>query len=446
MKPAAAFDLDVDIVELASCPPAAPAGPLREVAFRRDAWLPAEVERLRAMFAADETMDTIASALGRGRAGVADKALTLGLRRHSSRPWGELEDRMLVDRYGTVPAADLALELGRSCTSVYARAQLLELSEESSPPYNEWEDAQLRAGYARGLRADQVATLIGRTKVSVASRAWKLGLRTVFADEDWSQEEIDWLFELATEGHRYLAIIEMLVAKGFPRRTKAGLGPKLRQLGYRRGWGRRWLPEEDEAIRRAYADGASLTPLLERLGRTTCSIRWRVKELGLQGTHVMTAGFRQGPVWTSADEDLLRALYGKVPTRELAERLGRKKGGVLQRAFHLGLKHGYWRPYTADELRGFAVAFDHGLAIADLAIALERHPMTVSKYARDKLGLHFGRRRRSKPPLTLPQILALDPPPATRSLPISPRRDRLQQVLERRKSPRMLRVAKRARA
>ena len=50
------------------------------------------------------------------------------------------------------------------------------------------------------------------------------------------------------EGHRYMAIIEMLVSEGFPRRSKAGFNPRLRKLGYGRGWGRAWISDEDELL------------------------------------------------------------------------------------------------------------------------------------------------------------------------------------------------------
>jgi hypothetical protein len=64
------IDLDADIVELAPYVPSAAAAPLREVAFRPNAWLPAEVELLRALFATDVAIDAIAAEIGRPIAGV----------------------------------------------------------------------------------------------------------------------------------------------------------------------------------------------------------------------------------------------------------------------------------------------------------------------------------------------------------------------------------------
>lgn len=401
-------NLAFDVVELVPCVPATESPALREVAFRANAWTGDEIAALHSLFAADQSFDDIAKTIGRPVAGVKDKALTLGLRRYSTRKWSELEDAYLCKNYGTVAAAMIAQELGRGCPAVYVRAQLLGLSETNPPPWTAWEDAQLRAGYEQAIPLNQIAALIGRPMAGTGSRASKLGLNHPCHPLDWSEEESARALELCAEGHRYLQVRRQLVAEGFPERSKIGFGQHVRLMGYGRGWGRKWLPEEDELLRKFYADGTSLTNLGTRLARSKGSLKWRAKYLKLQGTHKTPNGFRQGPDWSPEDDTFLRANYGKMKTRDLAAALGRPKGGVFNRAFHLKLKHGYWRHYTAAELRAIDIAFRHDIAIADLAIALGRHAMTVSKYCTDKRGLNFGRRRRVRPPLTLDQILALD--------------------------------------
>lgn len=406
----ASGDLAFDIVELALWTPGDDeVHPLREVRFRANSWLPDEVATLRRMFADDMGFEEIAQHLGRGRAGVADKAWSLGLRRNSSRPWNELEDALLVERYGMIAAAVLAQELGRSCPSVYVRAQLLGLTEGKPPAWTPWEDAQLAAGYAAAKAVGQIASLIGRPFSGVISRAKILGLRHPGKPDDWSDEEMQRALELAEEGHRYLAIIEMLVAEGFPRRTKNGFGKRIRILGYGRGWGREWSADEQELLCRAYARGDNLRRLAGQLGRKPGSLKWKAEQLGLQGGHPNHDGFRQGPAWSEDDDMFLRENYGRMKTKDIARHLRRPKMGVYCRAFTLGLKTGRCGPYTADERHAYQIAYDQGIAIADLAIALDREAMTVSKYATDKLGLHFGRRSRCRPPLTLNQILALEP-------------------------------------
>lgn len=411
---AVAFDLAADVVELAPyVPPSVPAAPLREVAFRHNAWLADEIALLRSMFDEDRSIEEIAAALGRGRAGVSTKFYELGLRRNSSRPWTELDDAELIKRYGMESSSQIAQDLGRSSGAVYFRAFRLGLSEAASPPYTEWELAQVRAGYSAGVPVFQVAQLIGRTLSSVNSMACHLKIPHASAPDFWSLEETSRALSLASEGHRYLAIIEMLVEEGFPRRSKAGLGPKLKAMGYGRGWGRSWTSEEDDLLRAAYANGASLTPLTDRLGRGIYSIRWRAGELGLRGTHVSKAGWRTEPVWTEAERGIVRANYGKIPNKDLAKRLNRSLRAVYTLAHHLGLEFGNRQPYSADEDLALRIAWKHDLTISQTAAAIGRADAAVFKRMQ-KLGLSWSSPARPRLPVafegkpTLQQILTLD--------------------------------------
>jgi hypothetical protein len=119
----------VELVPLADPLPKASA-PLGEMQYRSDSWTPQEVRTLRQLFNDDTPMPEIAEAMGRGLHGVRDKVCTLGLRRHSTRPWNELEDHELIQTYGQESAATIAARFGRSCGAVYARAAILGLSEE----------------------------------------------------------------------------------------------------------------------------------------------------------------------------------------------------------------------------------------------------------------------------------------------------------------------------
>jgi hypothetical protein len=403
-------DLAPDIVELVPCPErAVPGGRLREVAYRADVWTPDEIATLERLFSDDMAIDAIAETIGRGIHGARDKIATLGLRRNSHRAWSEDEDAWLTREYGTRPASALAQDLGRACTAVYARAGVLGLTEGNSPRWTDWEDAQLRAGFDRAIPVAQIAALVGRPLSGTITRASNLGLRHPNNPPGWTEAEAARALTLTSEGHRYLAIIETMVAEGFPRRTKAGFGPRLRKLGYGRGWGRQWTPDEDALLSRVYAEGQSRTPLIERLGRTTSSINWRVEHLGLRGTHANRDGFRGGPVWTETDIATLREHYGKMPMLELAAMMGRTKASLFTRANILGLVHGYHRPWTDDERRAVALAHAHGVALPDLVAALCRNYAGVHKFA-EKQGFAFARRTRWKPTPTLQDILALAAP------------------------------------
>lgn len=412
MAGAAFMDLDVDLVELAPyVPPAASTGALREVAFRPNAWLASEVETLRTLFAADTSVENISLAIGRPHAGVRDKIVQLGLRRNSQRPWSELEDAELVNRYGQVPASVLAQELGRSCGAVYVRAQLFGLSEANPPPFTPWEDAQIRAAYGVGVPVMQVSALIGRTWMAVNSRAHKIGARHAAHPPGWSHEEMARALALAEEGGRYLLIIEQLVKEGFPRRTKSGFGPMIRKLGYGRGWGKAWTDDEDVLLTQAYESGGNLRTLGASLGRSPGSLRWRAEELGVRGTHPSPNGFRQGPNWKPEEDAFLRANYGALKPAEIGRQLGRPKGGVFNRAWQLGLEAGYWRHFTEQEDLAIRIAARQGIHASKVGRALGRVSRCVTDRAVKHLGVALPKGkggRRVGPEYTLASLLALE--------------------------------------
>ena len=402
-------DQEPILVELVSCPTnlPRPQGTLAEMPYRASAWTPEDLRTLKRLFAEDAAVEEIALALGRGRAGVADRICVLGLRRHSTRPWTAMEDADLSRRYGQIATATIASEFGRSCAAVYARAGLLDLTEGHAPPWTDWEDAQLRAGYAGDVPTAKIASIIGRPHCGLVSRASKLGLRHPSHSPDWSIAEIERAIALSEAGHRYADIRRQLAEAGFPQRSRPAFQAMMNRTGHGTGWGRFWTQEEDALLTRAYQTGASLTLLRHRLGRSQFSIRWRSEYLGLRGTHAHRNGWRTAPDWTEADIARLRAEYGKTSTPELASQMGRTRASLTTRANVMGLVHGYHRAWTPDEHRALALAHEHDVAVSDLAVALGRKFAGVHKYA-TKRGFVFGRRPRRDPAPTLAGLLALD--------------------------------------
>ena len=256
--------------------------------------------------------------------------------------------------------------------------------------------------------------LIGRPASGIATVASRLQIRHANGPRNWSGAEQHRALELAETGLRYAVVADRLHEEGFPRRPGHTVGQTLRRLGYGRGWGRPWLPEEDDLVRDAYAHGKSLTPLQSRLGRSRTSIAWRAGELGLQGTHARPNGWRTEPSWTAEDIAVLRRDYGRVPTPELARGFNRPKAGVYSKAWSLGLKHGFMRAFSGDEERAIRIARDHGISLTDLGAALDRDPAVVSKHA-IRMGVPFSARtkraprgpRRNRPPVTLAMLLAM---------------------------------------
>ncbi len=411
-------DTALNIVELVPCPGQstldAPGAPLREVAFRGDAWLPEEVDRLRAGFADDDDLQAVADSLGRTLDAVRTKVGDLGLRRDSSRPWTALDDEHLARHYGVLATSAIASDLGRTCAAVYARAGVLDLTEGNAPPYTAWEVAQIRAGYDWGIPVARLAVLVGRPASGIATVASKLGIKHRNGPPDWTGAEQERALAWAETGIRYAAVAGQLVAEGFPRREGRAVGHVLRKLGYGRGWGRPWLAEEKDLLRHAYECSLCLTPLRHRLDRSREAIAHQAKAMGLQGTHARPNGWRTEPPWTAWEILMLKRNYGRVPTKELAKTLNRKKGGVYNKAWSLGLEHGWCRPFSADEERAIRLARDHGVSLNDLSTALGRDMAVVSKHA-VRMGIPFATRTvkaprgpcRNRTAVTLASLLAL---------------------------------------
>jgi hypothetical protein len=185
----------------------------------------------------------------------------------------------------------------------------------------------------------------------------------------------------------------------------------------------KWTPDEDEALRKAYAVGDRIDHLAALLGRTYRGTISRAQKLGYSHPRDIKGGFITSPSWTAAEDALLHQLYGNIPTPELPARIGRSKTAIFNRAFTLGLRHGYQRCWTRPELKALRIAHDRGLAIADVAAALGRKSFSVSKYAGNH-GLRFGARRLVLAPLTLQDILALEDPAVPLPATVEPRHGR----------------------
>lgn len=201
-----------------------------------------------------------------------------------------------------------------------------------------------------------------------------------------------------------------------------------------------WTAAEDAQLRTFYeaAYAGDQTPaivLAERLGRTLGAVRSRADKLGISRPRAIKGGFCTTPTWAPEEEALLREIYPTLRMRDLLPRFpGRSKSAIFTRANVLGLQSPFIQPWTDDHKRALRIGFDRGLAIADIATALGRKAMSVSKYATNH-GLDFGMRPLVVEPVTLIDILAL----ADIALPLPPRVDprrgrsvRLQRSLARR--------------
>jgi len=97
--------------------------------------------------------------------------------------------------------------------------------------------------------------------------------------------------------------------------------------------------------------------------------------------------------WTEKEVSVLRELYGRVPTKEIAKKLGRTARQVQDKANDLGLTT--WTEEQLEVLRKHAKE----RTVAELAQMLNKYPMVVAKKLRE-LGLEPARPpRKERPPV-----------------------------------------------
>lgn len=154
---------------------------------RRGEWTSADDETLRAAWGALEAR-LIAALLGRQVADVTRRANALRAARRSS-PWTHEEDLLLKRIYGTRKTRDLEVCLQRATADLEQRAFHLCLHKDKrflrgvvpegdgvrAPRWTEAEIAQLRSLYPDRDNLE-IARAMGRSVISVANKAWQLGL------------------------------------------------------------------------------------------------------------------------------------------------------------------------------------------------------------------------------------------------------------------------------
>jgi len=254
----------------------------------RRRWTREEDEYLRATFKTTRARE-IAVRLGRTRSGVAQRALrVLLLPRKGARPsgvkWALEADAFLHANYGMVRSREIAATLHRTVNAVHDRAHRLHLTRRTvRGPNRAWsvEDEQyVRENYGKVSR-EEIAKWLNRTPAAVSTRA---------GSPHW------------------------------------GPAPQRRSR-------KDWDPVEDAVLRESY--GKTPTQTIGRaLGRTVSSVHSRAHKLGLARPTPMTS--RQA--WATDEDDLLRAMYGKIRPGEISRKIGRTRPSVHHRAERLGLK------------------------------------------------------------------------------------------------------------
>ncbi len=235
--------------------------------------------------------------------------------------WSPTEDRLLRQLYAQqVPVAELAARLRRSPDAVVARRRAMMIpARPRSRPWTVWEETVLRAAISRGSRLAVIAARLDRSRDQVRARS------------------------------RHLRVP----------------GPPAR----------RYLPEDDEAIRRCLHNGDDLAALGIRLGRSADAIRLRAQQLGLRHP-------RPRQRWEEWEDAVLRDGYTAARTcAEIASQLpGRTASSVAARARRLGVGS-YARLWSPTDDQRLVRLLALGRPIPEVALALRRTPEAVRRRA-----------------------------------------------------------------
>lgn len=155
---------------------------LRKIGYFRGwgrPWTDAEDARIRAAYAAGESLRAVARSIGRTASMMRYRCEYLGLAGTHVRPvgfrsqpgWTEIEVSILRAGYGKEPTAGLAQRLGRSTGAVRVKARALGIEHGY---HRRWSDDELRAirlAHAHGLSISDLADAIGRDPAVVSRQA-----------------------------------------------------------------------------------------------------------------------------------------------------------------------------------------------------------------------------------------------------------------------------------
>jgi len=253
--------------------------------------------------------------------------------------------------------------------------------------YSRWsyeEEELLRRHYPR-YGAQYAARLLGRSQYAICARASDLGVtrpsatagkprpwaRKGWSPPPWTPEDDEKLRRLHVERRTPSQIARAL------KRTKKDIVHRARSTGlYRDQSG--WTAEEDHLLRKLYGT-VPYREIAGRLGRSVTAVTAHAGYLGI-------AGARTWPPWTEEEKSLLRRIYGTMSVAEVAERVGRSVSAVARRAGMFGLTKNFGSPWSAEEDSLLTRLHAEGKGYAEIGRQLERTATSVGTRAA-KLGL-----------------------------------------------------------
>src|SRR4051794_7810370 len=149
----------------------------------------------------------------------------------------------------------------------------------------------------------------------------------------------------------------------------------------------RWREDEDERLRRLYADGAPLALIAGETGRSADAVNARRAALGLEP--------RRAADWSAlADAVLREAVRAGLPATVIAPKMHRPVDQVRSRRRALGLGRAATPRYTPADDAAIRASWRSGAGLEELARRLRRSPGAILVRARQLDLRHPPQRRR----------------------------------------------------
>ena len=327
-----------------------------EVQLVKGRWSEPELERFREL-AKDHRDEEIAKLLNRKVDSIRTKRADLGLKiaKPKLMKWSEEELAQFQSLVLKKTDEELAEILGRSVGAVKAlrinfglsKALLAEMTEEElaahferrknnqveAPIMGRWsedERVQLRELVNDGRGDEEIARLMNRTVESIRGQRSTQGLGV--GDSQvvaWTDLDVALLKDLVAQGKTNQEIGR------FMKRTARAIQQEKLKLGLNKVSLRKWSEQEVLDLR-ALAQENTIGEIAKVLERDWSSVAMKCKELAIQ---TLSVPHEMRP-FTREDDEVILKFSRYLTNEQLAEKLDRTKGAVMQRKHRLR-KKGY---------------------------------------------------------------------------------------------------------
>ena len=233
-----------------------------------------------------------------------------------------------------IRAADIAKVLGFTEKSVIHKMTRLGLRSkvQRQSTWTPEKDRRLREMVDAGLSNEEIARELGYSPSFIIDKKKSLGLR-IKQVAKWTDESINRLREMVEAG---IKVEEIARALGCSRNavthkmSRLGLKSKIRYVPTAPT---SWTPEKEQRLREMVAAGASNAEIAQSLGFSVGSINEKKKRLGLRKKRT---SYR---LWTEETEARLRELVESgVSAAAIGEELGLAPSAVIHKMSRMGLR------------------------------------------------------------------------------------------------------------